>query len=305
MRRRFWIWALLLGVVVGLTALLTGCGGGGSFLGGGGFLGPSALLQGRVVLVGTGQPPNPPATVIVGRQSVHTSTQEGAFRLRVPTTATQLTVRTQGLPDFTFNLPPLQAGQTVDLGDLYVGAQTISVQGRIVDALTQQPVGEATITLQRQRAQSNPTTGRFTLNGVAYDPDGVLDPPEGEVQKTGYLPRRFLADQPVIDGVMEVGDLLLLPETDDNPPGQPGNVHGVVQVPLDTPVGARIDVYTPPDAPIANESVILSQPSGAFRLWLLPGNYRLVFTKGARTATRTITVTSLTQEIDLGTVVLQ
>jgi hypothetical protein len=298
MTRRVSLWALLIGVFAALTALLTGCGGGG------GFFGPSALLQGRVVLVGTGQPPNPPATVIVGGQSVRTSTQEGAFQLRVPTTATQLTVRTQGLPDFTFTLPPLQAGQTVDLGDLYVGARTIAVQGRIVDALTQQPVGEATVSLLGQRAQSNPTTGRFTLNGVAYDPEGVLDP-EGEVRKTGYLPRRFLADQPVIDGVMEVGDLLLLPETDDNPPGQPGNVRGVVQVPLDTPVGARIDVYTPPDAPIANESVILSQPSGAFRLWLLPGNYRLVFTKGARTATRTITVTSLTQEIDLGTVVLQ
>jgi hypothetical protein len=298
MTRRVSLWALLIGVFAALTALLTGCGGGG------GFFGPSALLQGRVVLVSTGQPPNPPATVIVGGQSVRTSTQEGAFQLRVPTTATQLIVRTQGLPDFTFTLPPLQAGQTVDLGDLYVGVRTIAVQGRIVDALTQQPVGEATVSLLGQRAQSNPTTGRFTLNGIAYDPEGVLDP-EGEVRKTGYLPRRFLADQPVIDGVMEVGDLLLLPETDDNPPGQPGNVRGVVQVPLDTPVGARIDVYTPPDAPIANESVILSQPSGAFRLWLLPGNYRLVFTKGARTATRTITVTSLTQEIDLGTVVLQ
>jgi hypothetical protein len=298
MTRRFSLWALLIGVFAVLTALLTGCGGGG------GFFGPSALLQGRVVLVSTGQPPNPPATVIVGGQSVRTSTQEGAFQLRVPTTATQLTVRTQGLPDFTFTLPPLQAGQTVDLGDLYVGVRTIAVQGRIVDALTQQPVGEATVSLLGQRAQSNPTTGRFTLNGIAYDPEGVLDP-EGEVRKTGYLPRRFLADQPVIDGVMEIGDLLLLPETDDNPPGQPGNVRGVVQVPLDTPVGARIDVYTPPDAPIANESVILSQPSGAFQLWLLPGNYRLVFTKGTRTATLTITVTSLTQEIDLGTVVLQ
>jgi hypothetical protein len=298
MTRRVSHWALLIGVFVVLTALLTGCGGGGD----GGFFGPSALLRGRVVLVSTGQPPDPPATVIVGRQSVRTSTQEGAFQLRVPTTATQLTVRTQGLPDFTFTLPPLQAGQTVDLGDLYIGRETIAVQGRIVDALTQQPVGEATVSLLGQRAQSNPTTGRFTLNGIAYDPE--LDP-EGEVRKTGYLPRRFLADQPVIDGVMEVGDLPLLPETDDNPPGQPGNVRGIVQVPLDTPVGARIDVYTPPNAPIANESVILSQPSGAFRLWLLPGEYRLVFTKGARTATRTITVTSLTQEIDLGTVVLQ
>jgi hypothetical protein len=150
MTRRVSLWALLIGVFAALTALLTGCGGGG------GFFGPSALLQGRVVLVSTGQPPNPPATVIVGGQSVRTSTQEGAFQLRVPTTATQLTVRTQGLPDFTFTLPPLQAGQTVDLGDLYVGARTIAVQGRIVDALTQQPVGEATVSLLGQRAQSNP-----------------------------------------------------------------------------------------------------------------------------------------------------
>jgi len=297
MRGRTYLWALLLGVFPVLTALLAGCGGGG------GFFGPSALLQGRVVLVSTGQPPNPPATIIVGRQSVRTSTQEGAFQLRVPTTATQLIVRLRELPDFIFPLPPLQAGQTVDLGDLYVGRQTIAVQGRIVDALTQQPVGEATVSLLGQRAQSNPTTGRFTLNGVAYDPD-TLDP-EGEVRKAGYLPRRFLADQPVINGVMDVGDLPLLPETDDNPPGQPGNVRGVVQVPLDTPVNTRIDVYTPPDALIADESVVLSQQSGAFRLWLLPGEYRLVFTKGTRTTTRTITVTSLTQEIDLGTVVLQ
>jgi hypothetical protein len=297
MRGRTYLWALLLGVFPVLTALLAGCGGGG------GFFGPSALLQGRVVLVSTGQPPDPPATIIVGRQSVRTSTQEGAFQLRVPTTATQLIVRLRELPDFIFPLPPLQAGQTVDLGDLYVGRQTIAVQGRIVDALTQQPVGEATVSLLGQRAQSNPTTGRFTLNGVAYDPD-TLDP-EGEVRKAGYLPRRFLADQPVINGVMDVGDLPLLPETDDNPPGQPGNVRGVVQVPLDTPVNTRIDVYTPPDALIADESVVLSQQSGAFRLWLLPGEYRLVFTKGTRTTTRTITVTSLTQEIDLGTVVLQ
>ncbi|MCX7993074.1 MAG: hypothetical protein N2651_05350, partial [Fimbriimonadales bacterium] len=220
-----------------LSYVLSGCGGGG------GSFGPSTLLQGRVVLVSTGQPPNPAATVIVGTQSVRTSTQEGAFQMRVPPTATQLIVRTPGLPDFTFNLPPLQAGQTVNLGDLYVGTQTISVQGRIVDALTQQPVGEAVIALLGQRARSNPSTGRFTLNGVAYDPQGVLDP-EGEVQKEGYISRRFFADAPVIDGVMDVGDLLLLRQTDDNPPGQPGNVRGVVQVPATDAVGVRIDVYT-------------------------------------------------------------
>ncbi|GIV08152.1 MAG: hypothetical protein KatS3mg019_0243 [Fimbriimonadales bacterium] len=289
---------LYFGLAAILSVVLTSCGGGG------GSLGPSALLQGRVVLVSTGQPPNPPATVIVGGQSVNTNTQEGAFQLRAPIDARQLTVRTPGLPDFTFNLPPLQAGQTVDLGDLYVGVQTISVQGRIVDALTQQAVGDAVVTLLGQRALSNPTTGRFTLNSVAYDPEGVLDP-EGEVQKSGYIPRRFLADAPVIDGVMDVGDILLLSQVDDNPPGQPGNVRGVAQVPLSDAVGVRIDIYTPPSAPTPIDSVILSQPSGAFQLWLLPAQYRLVFTKGTRTAERTVNVTSLTAQVDLGTVSLQ
>ncbi|MFN3689623.1 MAG: hypothetical protein ACK4UU_01710, partial [Fimbriimonadales bacterium] len=272
---------LTLLVVLGLSA----CGGGGAF-------GPSALVQGRVVLVSTGQPPNPPATVIVGNQRVQTSTQEGAFQLRVPLDATQLLVRTPGLPDFTFNLPPLQAGQTVDLGDLYVGSQTISVQGRIVDALTQEPVGDAVIALLGQRTLSNPATGRFTLNGVAYDPEGVLDP-EGEVQKEGYIPRRFVADAPVIDGVMEVGDLLILRQTDDDPPGLPGNVRGVVRVPASDAVGVRIDIYSPPDASIPNESVVLSRADGVFQLWLLPAQYRLVFTKGSRTAERTVSVSSL------------
>ncbi len=282
-----------------IVGVLSGCGGGG-----GGAFGPSTLLQGRVVLVSTGQPPNPAATVIVGAQSVRTSTQEGAFQLRVPTDARQLTVRTPGLPDFTFNLPPLQAGATVDLGDLYVGAQTIAVQGRVVDALTQQVIGEAGVALLGQRTLSNPTTGRFTLNGVAYDPEGVLDP-EGEVRKAGYIPRRFLADAPVIDGVMDVGDILLLSEVDDNPPGQPGNVRGVARVPLGDAVGVRIDIYTPPNAPAPLESVILTQPNGAFQLWLLPAQYRLVFTKETRTAERTVNVVSLTATIDLGVVNLE
>lgn len=291
-------------VLLGLTALLLGallsaCGGGG-----GGFFGPSALLQGRVVLVSTGQPPNPPSTVIVGSQTVRTDTQEGTFQLRVPVDSTRLIVRTQGLPDFTFNLPPLRAGETVDLGALYVGPRVISVQGRVIDALTQEPVGEAVVTLLGQRALTNPTTGRFTLNNVADDPEGVLDP-EGEVQKEGYLPRRFVADQPVINDVKDVGDLPLQRLTDENPPGVPGNVRGVVQVPLSDALGVRIDIYTPPDAQFPSESVVLSQSNGAFQLWLLPGQYRLVFTKESRTAQRTVNVTSLTTPIDLGVITLQ
>jgi hypothetical protein len=168
-----------------LTLLLDGCGGGGG-------LGPVAILQGRVVLVGTGGPPNPAATVEAGGVRANTDPQEGTFRLAVPPSATQLTISAQGVQPFTYALPPLQAGQTYDLGELYIGPQTVVVRGRIVDAITQNPVENAIIRLLGRTARSD-SNGRFTLEEVAYDPNGVLDP-EGTVQRTGYLQRRFFVE---------------------------------------------------------------------------------------------------------------
>jgi len=287
-------------LLLSIAVILAGCGGGG----GGVVLGPSALLQGRVLLVSTGQPPNPPATVSGGGQTTQTNTQDGTFRLRVPLGTPQITVRAPGTREFTFQLPTLQANQTVDLGELYIGAQAIAVQGRVVDATTQQPVGDALITLLGQRARSSPSTGRFTLNNVAYDPEGLLDV-EGEIQREGYITRRFAADQPVIDGVMELGDIPLLTITDENPPGQPGNLRGIVQVPGDDPLGTRVDIYTPPNASTPAESTFIQQSTGSFQLWLTLGQYRLRFVKGTRTAERTVTITNPATVIDLGTIVLQ
>jgi hypothetical protein len=284
-----------------LILLLNGCGGGG----GGGGLGAVAVLQGRVVLVGTGGPPNPEATVEVGSLRTTTDTQEGTFRLAVPPTATQLTVRAKDMPAFTFALPPLQAGQTYDLGELYIGPQTVVVRGRVVNAITQNPVENAIISLLSRTTRSD-SNGRFTLEAVAYDPNGALDP-EGTVQRTGYLQRRFLVDQPPdTNGEIELGDIPILPETDENPPHEPGNVYGVVEVPLGLVEGTRIDIFSPPDAQFPIESVIIWRESGEFYLWLLPGNYKLKFTSpGGKRAERVITVTSLTTPLNLGTVRLE
>ncbi len=292
---RYFSGLLLTGLLI---FLLSACGGGGGGFGGG------AVLQGRVVLVGTGNPPNPQATVEAGGRSTRTDLQEGTFQLAVPIGTTQLIVRAPGLPQFTFRLPILQADQTVDLGDLYIGPETVSVQGRIINALTQEPVGDAEVILLGQRAFTNPVNGRFTLNDVAYDPEGILDP-EGEVRRTGFIPRRFLVDQPVISGVIDLGDIPLLPETDENPPAGPGNVQGIVIVPADTPIGVRIDIYNPPSAQFPQESVIVNQSNGQFRLWLLPGDYRLVFVKGTRSATRNVSVSDLQTPINLGQITLQ
>jgi hypothetical protein len=114
--------------------------------------------------------------------------------------------------------------------------------------------------------------------------------------------------QPPIDGEIELGDIPIQPETDENPPNEPGNVRGVVEVPFGPVVGTRIDIFSSPNASFPDESVIITREDGKFRLWLLPGNYKLRFTSVGgiyRHAERTITVTSLTTVLDLGTVRLE
>lgn len=288
-KRGFWLWCVL------WVWLLSGCGGGGGFGG--------AVIQGRVALVGTGNPPNPAATVRAGGASTRTDLQEGTFTLRVPPNTTQLTVEAPDYPAYTFNLPPLRTDQVNDLGVLYVGPQKVAVQGRIVNALTQQqPVGGALITLLGQRTLSNESDGKFTLNDVPFDPSGILDV-EGQVEKAGFVPQRFLVDVgPDNSGVIQLGDILLAPESDDNPPPAPGNVRGVVRVAGNNPVGTLILIYSPPDASAPVETEVVNQISGAFALWLLPGDYRLVFSFSGRQVERQISVQNLNTEIDLGTV---
>lgn len=287
-KRIFWLWLAL------FAWLFTGCGGGGGFGG--------VVIQGRVALVGTGNPPNPPATVRAGGASTQTNLQEGTFTLRVPPDTTRLTVEAPSYPPYVFNLPPLRTDQVNDLGVLYVGPEKVAVQGRIVNALDQQPVGGATVSLLGQRTTSNETDGKFTLNEVPFDREGVLDA-EGQVEKTGFVPQRFLVDMAPIDGVIQLGDIIIAPESEENPPNAPGNVRGIVRVTGDSnPIGTLILIYSPPTAEFPIETEVVSQSSGAFALWLLPEQYRLVFSKSGRQAERTITVVNLNTPIDLGTV---
>lgn len=291
MRKRiFWLLCAL------WVWLLTGCGGGGGFGG--------VVIQGRVALVGTGNPPNPPAIVRAAGATTQTDPQEGSFTLRVPPNTNQLTVEAPGYPTFTFTLPSLRTDQVNDLGVIYVGPQKVAVQGRIIHALEQSPVGGATVSLLGQRTSSNETDGKFTLNDVPFDPAGVLDP-EGLVEKVGFVPQRFLVDVPPIDGIIQLGDIAIAPQSDDNPPNVPGNVRGTVQIAGENPIGTLVIIYSPPDAETPRETEVINNPSGQFALWLLPGQYRLVFSKTGRQAVRTVTVVNLNTPIDLGTVVLE
>lgn len=298
-------WLIVFSVL--FVLLIVGCGGGG-----GGF-GAAAILKGTIVLVGTGTRPDPPARVSSNGATTTTSTADGTFTLNVIPNATTISVEATGFPVFEFRLPALESGRTYELGELYIGPQQVIVRARVLDALTGEPVREATVTLQGDRTSTD-TEGRFIFNKVAYDPDGAFDP-EGLVSKSGgtraYIPQPFVVDQPPISGEISLPDILLAPESSPNPPGQPQNVSGQVQLPVtETPIGTRIDIYTPPAATVPTRSVFVSQANGQFGLWLPAGTHRLEFVKTrpgttSLTASRTTTLSSASQQVNLGVVELR
>lgn len=283
-----------IGFILAIDALilLNGCGGGG----GGGA---TARLQGFVFQVGTETPPNPQAEVIAEGVSTRTSQQDGSFTLDVPVTSTRLLLRAQGYPEFEYPLPPLEAGKTYDLGNLYIGPQKVTVTGRVVDALTEQPVPEATVSLRGRTAltgKEGTQTGKFTLQEVAYDENADAEVP-GKIEKNHYFPQEFTLDiPPDPNDVIDLGEIPIAPETGE-PPG-PGNVKGQVLS------NTTIEIYRLPGETFLR-FVIVTDPSGKFELWLGRGSYRLRFTNGSRGAVRDVTVKDVSERIDLGTIELR
>lgn len=292
-------------LIVALAALvMAGCGGGGG--------GGSVTLTGRVLLVGTETAPNPAATVLSGGSQSTTNVGTGNFTLQVSDSAVTLTVRTTGLPEFQFTLPALTPGQTVSLGDLYVGPTKVAVQGRTVDALDPDlPVAEAVVKL-RGHSILTASTGQFTLNDVAYDADGLSEVPGSAERPTGtpaYLLQQFFLETPPVNNVIVVPDIALAPETGGTPPPPPGNVTGRVTAGLNNPIGTRIDIFQPPDATIPMRSQFITANTGVFGIWLAGGTYRITFTLNTGTGTLTSTinpvnVVNASTKIDLGTIAL-
>ena len=152
--------------VVGLIIL--GCGGGG----GGGVVAPTNVtLTGRVVWVGTGGPPNPVASVRVGTTSVATDAFDGFFEIPAPSGTDQVIVTyspSTGSPVIqTFTFTAATANR--DLGDLYIGPETVSVRGRAVSSSGGAAIAGGAVTFAGRSATTD-ASGVFILTQVAYDP---------------------------------------------------------------------------------------------------------------------------------------
>lgn len=267
-----------------LIAVLIGCGGGG---GGGGS---AALLVGRVLWVESNAATDPVASVAAGTATTTTDPIDGSFVLSAPVGTTSITVSYSdgGAPVvFTFTFPP--ASGTVDLGDLYIGPETVTVHGTVRDASDDQPVSGATVKLAGRTATTD-ANGEFNLLDVAYSSSApaAFGDLLGEVSKAGYVTRQFNPPTTAVAGVVEVGILQLSPTSQDQPPPTPANITGRV-LPVNDGAGALVELL---DSGMNVIRSTIADGGGNYQFWAGAGTYTVRATSGLMTGTAPATVTA-------------
>jgi hypothetical protein len=274
----------LVALLVLFIAVILGCGGGG------GGVAPSAVnVQGNVLWIETGSAPVPQATVRIGDQSTLTDAIDGYFSLDSTAGNLQLTVTytpPTGSPVVrTFNLGTITAD--VDLRDIYIGPEEVTLTGRVVDSTTTSPVSGVTVKMAGRSALTG-ADGRFSMAGVAYSSNtlSVFLGLQGSVEKTGYFTTFFSPPGAPSSGSLDVGSISMTPTGTSVPPPLPYNVSGSF---TNGGGGASVQV-------LSGATVIRSVTAdglGQFKLWLPAGTYTVNATLGAQSGSNNVTVSNV------------
>lgn len=274
--------------LVAFFLIILGCGGGG-----GGIAPATVTLEGNIFWIETGAATDPQATVRVGEVSGVTDVVDGYFNLEVPAGSTSLTVTfvpNGGSPVVqTFTFPALST--STDLGELYIGPETVTVAGTVVDSSTLTPVPAATVKIAGRSALTG-ADGSFAITDVAYSSStlSVFLGLQGTITKTGYFAGNFSPPSGASGGIVNVGTLQLTPEGSSDPPPLPFNVSGTV-----TPGGAGATLVAKQGTVIIRTTTV--DALNNYKLWLPAGTYDLEATKGSLTGTTQVTVVQVNQPV--------
>lgn len=271
--------AALLALCIFMGAL-SGCGSGG------GTSFAPVLVTGKVLLVETGQPPNPAATVNIGGPNSLT-TATGDFSLMAASNATSVIVTATG--SMTRTLPvSLVANVTNNLGTIYLSntGYTATVTGRVVTTLSgvSQAVGNATVTISGSQVKTG-TDGKFTITNLPVglgNTAGVV----GKVTASGF------EDKPITDlnlgapltaGNNNIADLVIATPIGTTPP-PPYTIKGVVQVAGKPVSGALVAIATGG----STLGTTTTDSTGTYFFWVVPASYTLTATNPSAGAMQTV-----------------
>lgn len=256
-------------LLVAIATLLAGCGGGG-----GGPAPSSAKITGRVLSIVTGGALTPAPSVQAGTTRT-TTAADGSFLVSAKPGTSTVSVDTPSFGVFVFDTPPAVSGGTVDAGDLYVGPERVTVTGTVTNPSGAALAG-ASITFGGRRATTG-ADGRFTLNEVAYSsasPAGFLGL-IGTATRTDYVAAQFgpNGDQPT-NGTLDIGTIVLSPQSDPTPPGTPFTIYGFVR-PSNRAVGAVASLRDAGGTEVRRFTI---GTNAQYAFFVAPGSYTLTVT---------------------------
>jgi len=267
-----------------LALALLGCGGGGGVT-------ATANILGRVLWVESNASTDPAATVSAGGQSTATDLIDGFFQLTVTRGTSSATVSftpsgssTPIVRTFTF--APVVG--TVNLGDLYIGPDEVTVHGTVTDASDGSPVQGATVKLAGRTATTD-FAGEFNLLNVAYSSTSpaAFGDLVGEVSKAAFVTRQFNPPITATLGVVEVGTIVISPESLTDPPPFPSNLTGTI-LPSGDGAGALVEI-------LDGVTVIRTTTAdglGQYGVWLPVGTFTVRATAGPMSGNESVTMTS-------------
>jgi len=252
----------------------SGCGGGG---GGGGL---PADIRGRILLVTSGQPPSPSATVTVAGASSVQTLADGTFIVRNASAgATTITVSAAGVTTLRQALPTLTPNAVNDLGDIFLTDTTYDadVDGTVVRADTLAPVAGARVRISGLSAVTD-ASGGFAIQDL---PAGLGGPDlqVGIVTATGYEDKPLILDIPLgptappDNLVNHLGDILISPPV-GGIPGGPTTIRGKVTLQGQTiHTGTSVTLIRAADGQELGS--VLTLQDGSYGFWVPVGQYRV------------------------------
>lgn len=293
-------------IVASLFALLillsggaaTGCGGGSGSTGTGstnGTNGDGTVLTGRVVSIVTGGPVTPAPSVQTDEGRV-TASADGSFAVDARAGTETVLIDTPSFGVFSFTGTAVSE-VTTDLGDLYVGPQRVTLTGILRSGTAGAVISGGTVTFGGRRANTD-ANGRFTLSDVAYAPDttaaflGIV----GTARAPGFIAGEFTTQgRTPTAGALDLGEVLLTPESDPSPPGLPFTIFGTVS-PFSAAPGTVVSLRS--GTTEVRRTTVGNDATYGF--WVAPGTYTVTFTKGTRTAGPfTVTLADTTSVVPL------
>ncbi|MCS6775330.1 MAG: DUF1416 domain-containing protein [Chloroherpetonaceae bacterium] len=257
------------GAILATVVLLTGCGGGG----GGAAPAGVATIIGRVLRAETNTRPDPVATITAGSASTTSSPTDGSFTLTgVPVNQTALTVTAQGARERTV-LFTLTAGQTLDLGAIYLSdsGYDAAVSGRVVTIADnqQQGVAGASVTIAGLTTTTQ-QNGAFTINGL---PVGLGSVPGvyGRVSAQGFESKDITAETlefPLTAGNNVLRNPIVILPPSGNVPLPPYTITGTVTFAGQPTAGAVVRLTN-----LTTNLTTTTDASGQYFFWVVAGTY--------------------------------